>query len=63
LTVLNGGFWLKDGTIVINRIYELAENVYRGFTLDEIDNQFLMHPFAGFRFAGELGIDETCLTD
>ncbi len=22
--------------------------MYRGFTLDEIDNQFLMHPFGGF---------------
>ena len=60
LTVLNGGFWLKDGTIVINRIYELAENVYRGFTLDEIDNQFLMHPFGGFRFEGVLSVNQPC---
>lgn len=60
LTVLNGGFWLKDGKIVINRIYELAENVYRGFTLDEIDNQFLMQPYGGFRFEGMLEVSESC---
>lgn len=60
LTVLNGGFWLKDGKIVINRIYELAENVYRGFTLDETENQFLMQPYGGFRFEGMLEVSESC---
>lgn len=60
LTVLNGGFWLKDGTIEINRVYELAENVYRGFTLDEVDNQYLLHPFAGFRFEGILSVSQPC---
>lgn len=60
LTVLNGGFWLKEGTITVNKIYELAENVYRGFTLDEVDNQFLMHPFGGFRFDGVLSVVQPC---
>lgn len=63
MRVLNGGIWLRSGSMKINRVYAKAENIFAGFTLDEIDNQFLMHPFAGFRFAGELGIDETCLTD
>lgn len=61
LDVLNGGFRLPEGRITINKVYELAENIYRGFTLDEIDNQFLMHPYGGFRFEGELQITETCL--
>lgn len=61
LRVLNGGFWLRSGRIKINRVYEKAENIYRGFTLDEIDNQFLMHPFAGFRFEGEMKIEQPCL--
>ena len=63
MRVLNGGFWLRVGSMRINRVYEKAENIFTGFTLDEIDNQFLMHPFAGFRFEGELEVDETCLTD
>ncbi len=62
LHVLNGraGWHLTDGRITINRIYERAENIYRGYTLSEIDNQFLMHPFAGFRFEGVLEFNELC---
>lgn len=55
------GWHLTNGRIVLNRIYERAENIYRGYTLTEIDNQYLMHPFAGFRFDGLLEYDELCL--
>ena len=48
LRVLNGKFKITSGSLSINRIYHLAENIYREFTLTEIDNQFLMHPYAGF---------------
>jgi hypothetical protein len=61
LRTLNGGLGMRSGRIKINRIYEQAESIYKGFTLDEIDNQFLMHPYAGFRFEGELTILEPCL--
>ena len=63
LRVLSGraGWHLTKGRIVLNRIFERAENIYRGYTLSEIDNQFLMHPFAGFRFDGLLEFDELCL--
>lgn len=60
LKVLNGGFWLKSGRLSVNRIFEQAENIYKGYSLEEIDNQFLMHPFAGFRLYGELFINESC---
>ena len=62
LHVLNGraGWHLIGGRITINRIYERAENIYRGYTLSEIDNQFLMHPFSGFRFEGVLQFNEFC---
>ena len=65
LNVLNGrARWhLTDGRIIINKIYERAENIYRGYTLTEIDNQFLMHPFAGFRFEGLLEFDELCVAE
>lgn len=65
LHVLNGraGWHLSNGRIVLNRIYERAENIYRGYTLSEIDNQYLMHPFAGFRFEGLLEFDELCITE
>ena len=63
LHVLNGraGWHLQEGRIAVNRIYERAENIYRGYSLSEIDNQFLMHPYAGFRFDGILEFSELCV--
>lgn len=63
LYVLNGrtsGWHLNGGHITINKVWERAENIYKGFTLDEIDNQFLMHPYGGFRFDGTITIDTPC---
>lgn len=64
LTLLNGrsGLVLRNGGhLEINRIYERAENIYRGYTLSEIDNQYLMHPYAGFRFDGIIKIMQPCV--
>lgn len=62
LEVLNGraGWIMRNGKIRINQCFEQATNIYRGFSLDEVDNQFLMHPFYGFRFDGEIEIDMPC---
>lgn len=62
LHVLNGraGWHLSEGRVSVNQIYERVENIYRGYTLSEIDNQFLMHPFAGFRLSGVLEFSELC---
>ena len=62
LWVLNGmtGWHLPQGRMRINRIYERAENIYKGYTLSEIDNQFLMHPYGGFRFEGVMEYEEFC---
>ena len=51
---------LKSGTVSIDRACELAENIFRGFSLDEVDNQFLMHPYGGIRFEGWLTVHESC---
>lgn len=60
LRTLNGGFRMPLGSIRIDKIYHLAEDIYREFTLSEVDNQFLMHPYAGFRLEGELIYEEPC---
>lgn len=52
--------WIRHGSVTVDRVYQLAENVFDGYTLDEVDNQYLMAPFAGFRLAGEMVIDEEC---
>ena len=56
----NTGFAVNGGRIVISKIWERAENIYKGFTIDEIDNQFLMHPYGGFRFDGTLELETPC---
>lgn len=38
-------------TIKINGIYEKAENIFKGYSLKQIDTQYLMLPFYGFRFS------------
>lgn len=52
---------LRKGRFTVTRIYERAENVFAGFTLDEVDNQFMMSPYAGWRFYGEMTITNDCV--
>lgn len=60
LQALNSKIWIKSGRLKLGQIWERSENVYKGYTLDEIDNQFLMHPYYGFRFEGTLTIQQPC---
>jgi hypothetical protein len=60
LKVLTRETFLTSGRITVEKIHEKAENIYEGFSIKEIDSQFLMQPFAGFRFEGELTFFETC---
>ena len=60
LTILNRKGICKNGSFTINRIYERAENVWSGFTIDETKNQCMMSPFGGFRFSGELTVRTSC---
>lgn len=52
--------YAKNGNISISKIYERAENVFKEYSLDEVDNQFLMHPFAALRFDGEAMVQIPC---
>lgn len=51
---------LRRGGIEVQRVFHRAENVFEGFTLDEVDNQFLMSPYYGIRIQFELWTDEDC---
>lgn len=63
LRELNGGFSMPNGTISINRVYERGENVYGEFTLDEVDNQYMMHPYGALRFEGTIRTLEPCYNE
>lgn len=52
---------IRKGWISVSRIYERAENVFAGFTLDEVQNQFMMAPYAGFRFYGQMTTTNDCM--
>lgn len=52
---------LSKGSVAVMKIYERAEHVFEGFTLDEVQNQFLMSPFAGLRFYGEMIVTNDCV--
>lgn len=60
LWCLNEDTHMRHGHFHITRIWEKAENIFKGFTLDEIDNQFLMHPYCGWRFEGIISISTEC---
>jgi len=60
LRALNGKILMRSGSLNVTKIYEQAENIYKGYSLEETDSQFLMHPYAGFRFEGEMFVNETC---
>lgn len=53
---------IVDCRIFIDKIYEESINIYKGYDIKEIDSQFLMHPYAGFRFEGVLSFYESCIT-
>lgn len=51
---------LPGGRLGVSKVYALAENIYQGFTLDEVDNQFLMHPYGGMRVEGVYSVAGSC---
>lgn len=44
----------------ILRIWEGANNVFKGYTIDQFKNQELVHPWGGFRFECNLNFLENC---
>ena len=45
---------LTSGRIDIRQIFEQPENIYKGYSLKEIDSQYMMQPYGGIRFEGEI---------
>ncbi len=60
LAVLTKKIFLNFGRITIDKIYDQAENIYRGYNIKEVESQFLMQPYFGLRFEGELSFIDSC---
>lgn len=46
--------------VTVEKIYEKYSNVFSGFSCDEIDTQYLMWPWNGFKITGEITYNEPC---
>lgn len=69
LSVLTKQTFLNYGRITIDKIFEQAESIFRdynirtlnrGYDTKELQSQFLMQPYYGFRLEGDMTILETC---
>lgn len=60
LRLINTPGLLKSGSIMIERLFEKAENIYKGYSLKQVDSQYLMYPYAGMRIECEIKIHELC---
>lgn len=62
LQVLTRKLFLKTGRFTLGAISEEARSIYSEYSIDEIDTQFLMQPYCGLRFKGDILIREgvTC---
>lgn len=60
LQALNKPGVFSNGHLRIVRVYEKPENIFRGYSLKQIDNQYLMFPYNGLRIECEFKIREVC---
>lgn len=54
VNLITRGLRLTMGRISIKQIFEQPENIYKSYSLKEVDSQYMMQPFGGFRFEGEM---------
>ncbi len=52
--------YARKGTFTVDKIYTNYENVFKNYSLKEIENQSLVYPFQGLRFEGDLIFYENC---
>lgn len=53
---------MPNGTrMELAKIYEQPENIFKCYSLREIDTQYLMNPYAGLRIEGYLTYREECI--
>lgn len=51
---------IPNATISIEKVYHEANNIYKGYSHKEIQNQFLMRPYGSFKIEGVLRFWKSC---
>lgn len=52
---------LTSGSIKVISIYDKPENIYKNYSISQIDGQYLVSPYYGFKLNVEFSISELCL--
>jgi hypothetical protein len=60
LKILTRELFLTFGRLSVTSIQEDSKNIYKEYSLKEVESQYLMQPYAGFRFEGDLLLNEPC---
>lgn len=53
--------YLPEGRVQAEAIYEDHANIYKGYDTSQIDGQYLLYPYYGFRLNVNFEISELCL--
>jgi hypothetical protein len=60
LKVLSTMLFSPDSSLSVLRIWEGAQNVFRGYNINDLKDQELIYPWGGFRFETEITFREDC---
>lgn len=61
LRTLNTKMKFQQGRLAITSIAERFDKVYSEYSIREVNQQVLMHPYAALRFNGTMTINEVCV--
>lgn len=50
----------SNSRLIVNKVFEKAENVFTKYSIKQIDSQFLSFPYSGLRFECEISTSNIC---
>lgn len=53
-------FHCKNGSFTITEINSDAKKIYEDYSIDEVSQQFMMHPYGALKFSGEMEVQIRC---
>lgn len=60
LGVVNTQFRFRTSRFEATKVSEMHENVFKEYSIKDVDQQLFTHPYAGFRIYGKLQVTEQC---
>jgi len=60
LKLFNSKSLFKSSSIIVNKVYVNAENIFDGYDLKQVENQFLMMPYTGIKLSCTIKYTSPC---